>query len=267
MHRSNTAPATLVLLVLLSFTGCASLPKRSAASNRPFVFEKDTFVYPNGLVWEYFYDANGDWTTQRRHPKPKYYQHCYVVARSALQFYQNARFAPELPGADDTTYRKLVRRVVAVDPMHQLPESRKTVIPGYADLREFSQAREALLKEETGSALRCYVQRGNWRMIWPFPRSQQARIANELLAEIRANQPPVVHIARFPSLSINHAVLLFGAQETEKEILFTTYDPNNPVKPMILTYTRATRTFSLAPNNYFPGGKVNIYQIYRNLCY
>jgi len=68
-------------------------------------------------------------------------------------------------------------------------------------------------------------------------------------------------------LSINHAVLLFGAQETEKEILFTTYDPNNPAKPMILTYTRATRTFSLAPNNYFPGGKVNIYQIYRNLCY
>src|SRR2546425_10749728 len=161
MHRPKTAVATLILLVLLSFTGCASLPKPSVASHRPFVFEKDTFAYPNELVWEYFYDAKGDWTTHRRHPKPKYYQHCFVVARSALQFYQNARFAPELPRTDDGTYRKLIHRIVAADPSHRVPEAKRTVIPGYANLREFSQARETLLKEETGSALQSYFQRGN----------------------------------------------------------------------------------------------------------
>jgi len=250
--------------LLVSLCGCACHP---FIGSRPFNYQTDTFSYANGLVWEYHYDANGKWVHNRREPEPDYHQHCFVVARSARQFFENATFDPNRPVADEKTYRYLIRKVVSVDPTHPLPDSDKIVIPGYANLREFSAAQEHLLKHECGGAWQSYVQRGHWRMIFPFSRAHQQSTAERLLADLKENRPPVVHVVRFPELLINHAVLVFDANESPKEIVFSIYDPNKTDGPRELNYDRATRTFNFASNDYFSGGRVDVYEIYRTWDY
>jgi len=264
-HFRRLLPALFAATLLLGMCGCAS--RQPFVGARPFDFQKDSFAYANDLVWEYHFDTNGKWVHQRREPAPDYTHHCFVVARSARQFFENARFDATQPVADGATYRRLIRRVVSVDPSHSLPEAKKIVIPGYADLRDFSAGQEVPLKAECGGAWQSYFQRGHWRMVFPFGRSHQARTADELLADLKQNRPPVVHVVRFPQLTINHSVLLFGATETEKEILFSVYDPNKPDAPKVLNYDRATRTFDFAGNDYWPGGRVDIYEIYRTWNY
>jgi hypothetical protein len=254
--------AFCALLVMLC--GCAHQP---FVGTRPFDFQKDSFSYANELVWDYHFDANGKWVHQRHEPEPDYTHHCFVVARSARQFFENATFDATKPVANEKTYRRLIKRVVSVDPSHPLPDSKKIVIPGYANLRDFSAGQERPLKEECGGAWQSYFQRGHWRMVFPFSRKHQARTVEELLADLKQNRPPVVHVVRFPQLTINHSVLLFDATETEKEILFSVYDPNKPDSPKTLTYDRATRTFNFAGNDYWPGGRVDIYEIYRTWNY
>jgi len=252
-------------LLALTLCGCSST--RPANTGRHFDFGKDTFSYANELVWEYHYDANGKWVTNKREPRPSYSQHCFVVARCALQFFENARFDAELPVADEATYRRLVRRVVSTDPREALPEAKKIVIPGYSNLRSFSHDEERLLKAECGSGWESYFQRGHWRMIFPFTRSEQERMAAQLMAHLAQNQPAVIHVVRFPQLTINHAVILFDSKETADELQFMTYDPNNPKEPVVITYDKNRRTFNLPANNYFPGGRVDVYEVYHRWDY
>jgi hypothetical protein len=184
------------------------------------------------------------------------------VARTVRQFFLNARFEPAQPKADDKTYRKLIRRVVASSPRHGMPEEKKIVFPGYADLRAFSQAHERLLKDECGGRWQSYVQRAHWRIVFPFTRHEQEKMEKQLVAHIEQNLPVVVHLVRFPQLTINHAILLFDAEQTEKEIRFTAYDPNRPESPKTINYDRASRTFEFEANEYFPGGRVDVYEVY-----
>ena len=263
-RADSIEPSLLVLLALLltGLCGCGTPHVESKADPRPFDFQTDTFSYPNELVWEYRYDANGKWTTSRREPKPSYDLHCFVVARSARQFFENARFAPELPVVDDATYRRLIRNVVSTNPRKPLPADRRVVIPGYADLRAFSEAKAELLKTECGGAWQSYFQRGNWRMVFPFSRRGQHQVAQSLLAHLTPTHPLIVHLVRFPQITINHTVVVFGAKETDDTIEFTIYDPNQPQQPALLRYDRASRTFNLPASTYFPGGRVDVYEIY-----
>lgn len=254
------------MLVPLLLAGCASSPPARPGS-RSFNFQQDTFAYANELVWEYHFDDHGKWIHRSRERKADYTHHCFVVARSAKQFFRNARFDALLPKADAATYRRLIRKVVASSPRKSLPEGKKIIIPGYANLRAFSQEQERLLKGECGGAWQSYFQRGHWRMIWPFSRSGQKQTAERLMNKIQNKDPSVVHLVRFPSLTINHAAVLFDARETTERIEFTAYDPNSPEQPSTLTYDRARRTFSFPTNSYFPGGQVDVYEIYRNGCY
>jgi len=255
-----------IVLAGLLLAGCATSPP-SAAGSRHFIFEQDTFAYANELVWEYHFDDHGSWTHRAREPKPDYTHHCFVVARAAKQFFRNARFDPTLPKADSATCRTRIREVVSMSPRKALPEEKKIVIPGYANLRTFSQEQEGHLKALCGGAWQSYFQRGHWRMIWPFSRHHQHDTAARLVREIQNNAPPVVHLVRFPSLTINHAVVLFDLQETADRIEFAAYDPNSPEKPATVTYDRARRSFSFPTNYYFPGGRVDVYEIYSSWCY
>ena len=254
-------------LTALALAGCATSHPDATETRRPFNFQTDTFAYPNDLVWEYYFDAQGKWKNRPRLPKPDYTHHCFVVARSARQFFEHARFDPDLPVPDTNTYRHLIRRVLATGPSHMLPDSEKIVIPGYANLRAFSQAQEHLLKSECGGAWQSYFQHGHWRMLMPFTRGHQERMVAQLLDDLKADRPPVVHVVRFPHMTINHAVVLFDSTETGSEIIFSTYDPNKPDKPAALTYNRATRTFTFPANDYFPGGRVDVYEVYRDWRY
>lgn len=237
------------------------------ANTRSFDFAHDTLAYANQLDWDYRTDFATGVTTARPHvPAPSYSQHCIIMARTTRQFFQFARFEPARHKVGDDTYRGLIRDVIAHDPSETNRPDR-IVIPGYADLRSFSAAKENLLKSEIGTWAGTYLQLGNWRMIFPFGRGHQEHTANTLLEEIRVHRPPVIHLVRFPRITINHAVVAFAAAPTESGIRFMTYDPNYPDEPQPLFYERKTRSFSFGPNKYFGGGLVNVYEIYRSGMY
>src|SRR6266568_4889873 len=117
------------------------------AGQRRFDFARDTFALANELVWTYEFDpATGKTTFGRRQPKPDYTHHCFVLTRVARQFCYHTRFDAGQPVADDETCRQLIREVVSRNPRKPCPDQKQIIIPGYASLREFSRARESLLK-------------------------------------------------------------------------------------------------------------------------
>lgn len=249
---------------------------------RAFDFRRDAFAFANETKWRYSVDpVTGRQVSTARVPEPDYTLHCFAMVRSARQFWLHARFEPSLLTPDEATCRRLVREVVSrsvpATCSRRPDQSNATggdykspapvVIPGYAGLREFSTAREALLKGECGGAWRSYFQRGNWRMVLPFTRGHQQSEAAMLVSELQHGALPIVHVLRFPQLTINHTLLLFGAQETSQAIEFHAYDPNVPERPVMLTYDRTTRTFTLPPLHYFAGGRVDVYEIYRGWIY
>jgi len=231
---------------------------------RRFEFERDSFAFANELHWEYRFDAvTGRMTFRKREPKPDYAHRCFVLTRAARQFLYHARFDPARPDADDTTCRRLIREVMSRNPRTPCAHGKEVVIPGYASLRQFSRSREALLKSECGGAWQSYVLRSHWRMLFPITRAHQARTANGLLTEILRGGSPIVHLVRFPKLTINHGMVLFGADETQGGVRFQAYDPNDPEKPTQLSFDRATRIFLLPANRYWAGGRLDVIEIYR----
>src|SRR2546430_188964 len=54
-------PYALLFLLLAALCGCATSRPAVPSVARHFDFQKDTFAYPNELVWEYYFDANGKW--------------------------------------------------------------------------------------------------------------------------------------------------------------------------------------------------------------
>ncbi len=234
----------------------------------PFVFDRDTFSFPNELIWEYRFDpATGAMSTVRNHPAPAYAHRCFVMVRSARQFFSHARFDPRQPPPDEAAARALVREVLRRNPRRTSAEAGRVVIPGYDGLRSFSRAWEPLLKAECGAAWRSYFLRSHWRMVFPISRRHQERTARQLLASFTTQPAPLVHLVRFPQLTINHGLVLSGYAETPTAIRFQGYDPNLPDRPAELTYQRAERTFYFPRNHYWAGGRLDVIEIYRGWLY
>jgi hypothetical protein len=237
-------------------------------AERRFQFERDTFAFANELIWEYRFDpATGTVTTLRNYPPPNYAHRCFVLVRSARQFFYHAAFEPSRPRADAQTYRKLMRKVVSRSPRKPSPIAEKVVIPGYDCLRSFSEAQAALLKAECGGAWQSYALRSHWRMVFPISRRHQERMAQQLVRSFGECPAPIVHLVRFPQLTINHGIVLFDFAETESAIRFSAYDPNIPARPAELTYQRAERAFLWPRNHYWAGGRTDVIEVYRGWFY
>jgi hypothetical protein len=230
---------------------------------RRFEFVRDSFAFANELLWEYHFDAaTGKTTFRKREPKPDYALRCFVLTRAARQFLYHARFEANQKAASGEIYRRLIREAVSRNPRTPCEPENQIVIPGFASLREFSAARENLLKAGCGGAWRSYFLRSHWRMIFPISRGHQKRTAENLRAAIQKNLTPIVHLVKFPSLTINHGMILFDAAETESEIQFSAYDPNDPDRPARLKFDRTAKKFSLPANSYWAGGELNVIEIY-----
>jgi hypothetical protein len=263
---SPLAPSIIRLVMVLAMAlpagGCVSR-REQGTFTRAFEFGRDTFAFSNELFWVYKIDpATGKTTHEWREPPPTYAQHCFVLARSARQFFQHARFDECLPRADEDTYRKLIRQVVARDPRHELGPTNKVIFPGFPDLHGFSAANEGLLKAECGSMWQSYFQRGHWRMIWSFTTSHQRRMAQQLIDSIKKNRPPVVHLAHFPRLQINHALLFYDVRRCPEGWEFAAYDPNFSATPSKVFFQEKEGCFYFPAQSYFSGGKVDVYEIF-----
>jgi len=233
-----------------------------------FQFERDTFTFANELVWQYHFDpATGATTVINRIPPPSYYHRCFVIVRSARQFYFHARFEPGQPAVDRESYRGLIRDVVSRSPRRKSPPARRVTFPAYASLRAFSQANEPLLKAELGGPWQSYFLRSHWRMVFPISTRHQQQMAQQLRKAVLEGSAPTIHLFRFPRITINHGLLLFGLTESERELQFDAYDPNLAFHPVQLMYDRASSRFSFPPTIYWAGGTVNVVQIYRGGLY
>ena len=232
---------------------------------RRFAFPEDAFAFANETYWEYHFDGPAGKTTFRPRPiKPTYAHRCFVLTRVARLFLFQARFEPARSPLDYSSSRELVRAILSRSVHQPCAPEKRVVIPGFGNLREFSAAMERLLKAECGGAWRSYVLRSHWRMVFPISRDHQAGTAASLVARLRRDISPVVHLVKFPALTINHSMLPFDAQETTQGIEFHAYDPNNPARPEKIFYDASRKTFSLPPNFYFAGGDLDIIEIFRN---
>ncbi|MGO8677296.1 MAG: hypothetical protein ACLQVX_15675 [Limisphaerales bacterium] len=230
---------------------------------RPFLFERDTFTFANELIWQYRFDPDtGATTVSRTDPPPAYSHRCFVMVRSVRQFFYHARFDPALPRAKGETYQRLIREVVSRSPRKPSQESRKVVVPGYDCLRSFSRACEPILKAGLGGPWESYFVRSHWRMVAPTGRRHQERMAQQLRDALSAGRAPIVHLYRFPRITINHGVVLFGSTQSDGGTQFQVYDPNIPDRPLKLIYERAARTFNFPRTLYWAGGALNVFEMY-----
>jgi hypothetical protein len=233
-----------------------------------FRFDRDTFAFANELVWEYHWDPEKRaMITAPGQPPPTYWHRCFVLARSARQFFYHARFDPSQPVADAAAYRVLIRRVVTRNARRPCAEHERITVPGYESLRSFSCAQESLLKAECGRPWESYFLRSHWRMVFPIWRAHQERMAGQLLRALHERPAPVVHLFRFPRISINHGMVLFGSRAAEQQIEYEAYDPNQPDSPATLIFDRPSRSFVLPANRYWAGGPLSVIEIFRGGVY
>lgn len=232
---------------------------------RQFDFSRDRFAFANELVWHYELNpATGRMDFRPRQPQPVYTHRCFVLVRAARQFLYHARWKSDAGRATEEHYRRQVRRIMVSNPRQPCLPGKEISIPGYPNLFEFSAAHESLLKAECGHAWRSYVLRSHWRMVLPIGRNHQQTTARRLVSALENDICPIVHLVTFPALTINHGMILFAARENHDGTEFAAYDPNDPAAPAQLQFDRARKTFVLPPNRYWPGGDLNVIQIYQS---
>ena len=236
---------------------------------RSFDFFRDTFAFRNELVWQYEFDAATGAMITKPNPREAcaYSHRCFVVVRSARQFFYHARFDPARPPCDELEFRRRVRAVVSRSPRMPSADSERIVFPGFDCLRQFSSVHETLLKENCGGAWQSYFLRSHWRMIFPITRKHQEREAERLRKGIESGKIPILHVVRFPQLTINHALLAFGTRETAEGQEIAIYDPNLPEAPTTIHFDRANRSFEMPANSYWGGGMLNVYETYKGWFY
>jgi len=233
-----------------------------------FCFERDTFSFANELVWQYEFDPKtGTLSTFRTTPAPTYFHRCFVMVRAARQFLDHARFDTALAPVDEGVYRALIRQTVRRNPRQASSLSSRVVIPGYAGLRALSERHAPLLRAECGGPWDGYFLRSHWRMVFPIWTGHQSRMARQLQRSLTHHRNPIIHVFRFPHITINHGILLYDSEESDRSIRFQAYDPNIPEHPTELTYDRTLKTFVYPRNFYWAGGAVKVVETFRGGLY
>jgi hypothetical protein len=228
----------LALAVALGLSACASLtPPRAAvqpdhgAAAAAFAFATDTFAFPNEI--------------RSRHPEAEdlYANYCFVLARGVRQFHLFARFDPAAPKLTHEGYVERVREVAARAPWEPVPPpDERVVIPGYANLREFSRAEEPAMKEGLGGRFWTLVHWTNWRVTFPVSRGHQAAVAREVMDELDAGRLVQLLVTNWPKPELNHTVVAFAYRPAPSGVEFIVADPNDPAEPGVVGFdARASR--------------------------
>jgi hypothetical protein len=258
--------AALLSAAVLLTVACASAPSTNGASlnggallglEEPvavstFSFEKDTFAFPNMI--------------RSRHPDDEpglYANYCFVLARGIRQFAQYVRFDPALPKLDQTGYVERVKQVAARSPWEPVPPpADRIVIPGYANLREFSRDQEAAVKEGMGGRWLTMFHWTNWRVALPISDDHQERLAYLIVDEIRAGRLVQLLVSNFPKPELNHTVVVFESIPKKGSVDFVVWDPNNPDGPGIITFDQGSKGFWATDVYDTDPGPIRAYRMY-----
>lgn len=104
-------------------------------------------------------------------------------------------------------------------------------------------------------------------MIFPVPVWYRKMMVKKLKASLPRRGLTLVHLFRFPKITINHGIALFGFTESDRAVEFDAYDPNIPEHPIKLIYEKDSNQFTLAANRYWGGGALKVYEIYADWPY
>ena len=247
-----------ILIVLLWIGAFTS----SLAKEAQFRFPQDTFSFSNNLYFDYHPDQSGNIIISRRAPGkiPDYSRHCFALVRSVLQFSRFAEFDPKLPKVSEEEYRQRVLRLDRYAPYGPGP-AKKIVFPGYPNLYQFSAHHTLMLQKDLGLWWPGYWRVGNWRIVFPAPRSGQEQFAQWLRQHLETGQIEAVYITRFRP--INHCLVAYRyTTERNGDLLFFVYDVNQPGKIVHLRYHVANRSFYFDPSWYYAGGLVSAMKLY-----
>jgi len=232
----------------------------TTAWSKTFDFKADTFGFANQTYFDYRPLTDSETQISRRHGHiPDFSRHCFQMCRAVLQFFKFAEFRPDLPRVSESDYQKIVRRVSSI-PAWSGPRA-KVVIPGYKDLRSFSLDQTIVVQKNLGLWWPSYWRIGNWRIVFPVPRSGQERIAKWLRNELDHERIRDVYITRLKP--INHCLVAYHyTPEANGDIVFDVYDANQPGKLVHLTYRALDRSFYYDKTWYYSGGLVSVLPLY-----
>jgi hypothetical protein len=240
----------------------ANIALATLANGKPFHFPQDTFSFSNQLYFDYQTTPQGDVQIHHRADgtSPDYSRHCFVLVRSLLQFHRFAEFRPDLPALTEDEYRSRIRELVRIPAWSSGPAN-KIQFPGYSDLYSFSVAHSLMLQKNLGIWWPSYWRVGNWRIVFPVPRSGQERLAHWLQNRLDAGNIEAIYITRMKP--INHCLVTYRyVKQPNGDLLFFVYDVNQPGKEVHLRYQTADRSFYYDRTPYYPGGLVSAMKLY-----
>ena len=237
--------------MLILATACATVPVASTTGPPPFRFTADTFAFKNDI-------------RERDPDKPDLYaNYCFVLARGVRQFFQHARFDPAAPRLSAPEYVARVR-AIAARPVWEpaLPSEERVVIPGYGNLREFSEDQEAAVKEGLGGRFWTWVHWTNWRVTFPVTMGGQADVAEEITREIDHGRLVQLLVTNWPTPELNHTVVAYVATDRADRVDFTVWDPNEPTAPGTVTFDRIAQRFWATDVYATRPGPIRVFRMY-----
>lgn len=237
--RGSFFRVVVALTVGLAVGGCASVPPAPTTSGsgdrltvHGFSLASDVFAFPNEV--------------RAHHPDQEdlYAHYCFVLARGLRQFFSFARFDAAAPRLDREGYVERVRQVASHPPWQSLLSAAdRVVIPGYANLREFSLAEESAVKEGLGGPFWTWMHWTNWRVTFPVSRAHQAHVLEEIHADLAAGRLVQLLVTNWPAPELNHTVVAFEWRGTAHGVDLTVWDPNDPDGSGVITFDPARGRF------------------------
>ena len=247
---------------LSAFVAIASA--RPNATTPEFRFDRDTFAFANQTVFEY--REGHAYARKSKQRGDVYNRRCFVLCRTATQFYKFARFDPRGAPLDDKALaariRSVTRRQVWADP---LPENQRVVFPGYANLREMSKTRGKVLRANIGLGWTVYLRPSNGRIVYQHDPRYQEEMHAKLNQHLAHGRVFVAYLSTFPRITVNHAILVYKRKSFSPDTgieRYAAYDPNHPEAPRELSWSGKTRSFAYQKDVDFVGGFVRVYQVY-----
>jgi hypothetical protein len=259
--------ATRPLIFLLLALATAPLPAYAppaAPAPRPFRYATDTFAFANETVWHY---VNGEVAKEDAARARSYTRHCFVLTRAAVQFWKFARFDPSQRPLSDAALADRIRQVTERSVwLPALPRRQRIVFPGYANLRAISQAAPGVFQANIGAGWPVYFRAGNMPITLPVSDRMEVALNDEIVADLKRNYPTILWLYLFPSLKINHVVVVFDLDRDRHGVIhYQVYDPNYADGPKELTFNPTTSRFTYQPTFFFKGGDVTARAIYRGV--
>ncbi len=257
-----------LLIALLAFFGLSVAARAYEApavpAPKPLKYPDDTFAFKNETVWNYV-GGSVQPENETDHPR-EYTRRCFVLSRAVVQFWKFARFEPNAAPLDADELAKRIRQVTERSVwLPALSPKDRIVIPGYHHLREASAKMGSVFQANIGRGWPIYFRPGNVVIAFWVTRALEDRLNGEIFHDLQMNTPTILWVYRFPSLKMNHVVVVYAGTRDGSGYHYHVYDPNYRDRFSHLDYDPKTRTFRFEKVYFFKGGPVTVRAIYRGL--